>query len=208
MLVARDLLGKRLVRVLDDGTRLAGIIVEVEAYRGVPDAASHAFGGRRTPRNEVMYGPAGVAYVYFTYGMHHCMNVVCGRVGDPLAVLIRALEPTEGLGKMRELRSAGAGGPGPGSRRPGTGHRADTKLCSGPGKLCQALAIGRSLNGASLLGDSPLLIESSRGRPIVDELILTTPRIGIGYAGDWTARPLRWCIRGNPHVSGPRAGRV
>jgi DNA-3-methyladenine glycosylase len=208
--VARELLGRRLVRVLDDGTRLAGIIVEVEAYCGVPDAASHAFGGRRTPRNEAMYGPAGTAYVYFTYGMHHCVNVVCSRVGDPQAVLLRALEPVEGLEKLRELR-AGAGPfrsrTGPERPRPRTAI-ADINLCSGPGKLCRALAIDRSLNEASLMGDSPLFIESSPGRRIVDEQILITPRIGIGYAGDWVARNLRWCIRGNPHVSGPRAGRT
>ena len=209
-IVARELLGKRLVRVLDDGTRLAGVIVEVEAYCGAPDAASHAHKGRRTPRNEAMYGPAGTAYVYFTYGMHHCVNVVCSRAQDPQAVLLRALEPVEGLEKMRELRTGAKpfrprAGPERSRPRPAI---ADTGLCSGPGRLCQALAIDRSLNEASLMGDSPLFIESSPGRRIVDEQVLMTPRIGIGYAGDWVARRLRWCVRGNPHVSGPRAGRT
>ena len=94
--LARRLLGQRLVRTLGDGTRLAGIIVETEAYLGVRDRAAHSFGGRRTPRNESMFARPGTAYVYFTYGMHHCVNVVCGRRDEPVAVLIRALEPVEG----------------------------------------------------------------------------------------------------------------
>src|SRR5262245_61693000 len=103
--LAHALLGKKLVRVLQNGERLAGIIVETEAYVGVIDRASHPFGGRRTPRNESMYGRAGTAYVYFTYGVHHCVNVVCGRENEPVAVLLRALEPVEGLEAMRRLRS-------------------------------------------------------------------------------------------------------
>src|SRR5690606_2172802 len=130
--VARSLLGQRLVRVAND-VRTAGLIVEVEAYLGVPDKAAHTSGGRRTPRNESMWGVGGRAYVYFTYGMHHCLNVVVGEAGHPVAVLLRALEPTQGLDAMRRRR--------PRARR-------DRDLCSGPGKLCQAMAIDRQLDGA------------------------------------------------------------
>src|SRR5690606_28960799 len=102
--VARALLGQRLVRVAQ-GVRTAGLIVEVEAYLGIPDKAAHTCGGRRTPRNESMWGDGGHAYIYFTYGMHHCMNVVAGAPGSPVAVLLRALEPVEGLEAMYARRS-------------------------------------------------------------------------------------------------------
>jgi DNA-3-methyladenine glycosylase len=194
--VAERLLGCRLVRVLDDGTRLAGTIVEAEAYLGVRDRAAHSFGGRRTARNEAMYAEAGTAYVYFTYGMHHCFNVVCGRRGEPVAVLVRALEPTEGLEVMRRLRL----GPGGGKRA----KRGDTALCSGPAKLCAALAIDRSLNGIDLTRDGRLFLE--RGRGIPAERIVRTARIGVAYAGAWARRKLRWVDAASEHVS-VRAGR-
>ena len=187
--LARALLGQRLVRILEDGARLAGRIVEVEAYTGVKDRASHAFAGRRTPRNEAMYGPPGTAYVYFTYGMHWCMNVVCGDVNEPVAVLIRALEPTEGLDLMRLHRAAGS--------REGRAFR-DADLCSGPARLCDALAIDRRLNGLDLVNDDRLFIERVRGTV---GNVRVSPRIGVGYAGAWTARKLRWYVAGNPHVS-------
>lgn len=191
--MARRLLGARLVRVLDDGTRLAGIIVEAEAYLGVQDRASHAWNGRRTARNEAMYGPPGTAYVYFTYGMHHCFNVVCGREGEPAAVLIRALEPVEGLGKMRELRAP--------SLKCAADDVAGAQLCSGPGKLCRALAIDRQLTGADLTRDRRVFVERTIARPLDDEQAGNSPRIGIGFAGEWAREPLRWFVRGNPHVS-------
>ncbi|MGD2146983.1 MAG: DNA-3-methyladenine glycosylase, partial [Anaerolineae bacterium] len=128
--VARELLECRLVRVLD-GTRLSGRIVEVEAYVGEEDRASHASPGRTT-RNAPMYGPAGHAYVYLIYGVHHCFNVVTDREAFPAAVLVRALEPLEGLEEMRERR----------------GGRPDEQLTSGPGRLCEALAIDRRFDGA------------------------------------------------------------
>ena len=122
--VACDLLGKVLVREVE-GKRLWGRLVEVEAYLGPDDLAAHSSGGRRSPRNEVMYGPPGHAYVYFTYGMHHCLNFVTGHEGVPQAVLVRALEPGPGVGR-----------------------------CSGPGLICRALDIDRNLNGASLVPPS------------------------------------------------------
>lgn len=186
--MARQLLGQRLVRVID-GQRLAGTIVETEAYLGARDRAAHTFGGRRTPRNESMYREGGHAYVYFTYGMHHCLNVVCGEEGEGVAVLIRALEPVEGMDAMW-------------LRRPRARLAAD--LCSGPGKVCQALGIDLRLNGVDLRTSEELFIERARSRAISGKLIGRTPRIGVGYAGEWSGRPLRFLIRGNPHVSGRR----
>jgi len=183
--LARALLGQRLVRFID-GRRVAGIIVETEAYLGVIDKAAHTYGGRRTPRNESMYADGGTAYVYFTYGMHHCMNVVARRRDVPEAVLIRALEPTEGLGAMR-------------TRRPRA--RRDTDLCSGPAKLCAALAIDRALDGTDLTGSADLFIERVRPRALYASQIVVSPRVGIAYAEDWAHRPLRFHIRDNPHVS-------
>ena len=184
--VARRLLGQRLVRRLRS-RRLAGVIVEVEAYLGAADRAAHTFGGRRTTRNESMYLAGGHAYVYFTYGMHHCMNVVCGAADEGVAVLIRALEPTEGLRAMFAHR--------PRARRP-------TELCSGPAKLTQALAVDRRLDGEDLRTSDVLWIERLRSRAMPTGRIEVTPRIGVAYAGVWASRPLRFAVKGNPHVSG------
>jgi DNA-3-methyladenine glycosylase len=183
------LLGQVLVRVLDDGTRLAGRIVETEAYLGEADRAAHSFGGRRSARNASMWGEAGHAYVYFVYGMHHCMNVVAEGPGRPAAVLLRALEPVEGLERMRRLRL--------GARA--AARLADTDLCSGPAKLAQALELDRSLDGADLVAGEHLFIE--RGRRIAPTRIVAAARIGVAYAGDWAVRPLRFYIAGNAHVS-------
>ena len=183
--VARSLLGQQLVRVVGR-QRLAGIIVEVEAYLGAGDRAAHTYNGRRTPRNESMYLGGGHAYVYFTYGMHYCMNVVCGRRNDGTAVLLRAIEPTEGLDVMFTRRAA--------AKKP-------RDLCSGPGKLTQAFGIDRTQDGLDLRVSGELFIEqrTERGRGSV--AISRTPRIGVGYAGVWAKRPLRFLIRGNTHVS-------
>ncbi|MBL0922305.1 MAG: DNA-3-methyladenine glycosylase [Phycisphaerales bacterium] len=187
--LARRLLGARLVSVTRAGTRVAGVIVETEAYIGVHDMASHAARGRRTARNEAMYARPGTAYVYFTYGMHHCFNVVCGAEGEPAAVLIRALRPEEGLALMRRRR----------------GPQADERsLCAGPGRLCRALAIDRRRNGLDLTQSPWLFIEAGRAarNPV------RTARIGVGYAGEWASAPLRWLVRGDPHVSvGVKGGR-
>ncbi|MHC4415296.1 MAG: DNA-3-methyladenine glycosylase [Planctomycetota bacterium] len=183
--VARRLLGQRLVRVLDR-RRLAGIIVEVEAYLGPPDKAAHTYGGRRTARNASMYLAGGHAYVYFTYGMHHCLNVVCGEAGDGVAVLVRALEPTEGLQAMFAHR--------PKARRA-------SDLCSGPAKLTQALSVGRGLDGVDLRTSRSLFIEQLRRCPLAAGRIVAGPRVGVQYAGEWAHRPLRFHIKDNPHVS-------
>jgi len=179
--VARGLLGQQLVRLLE-GERLSGRIVEVEAYVGETDRACHAACGR-TARNAVMYGPPGHAYVYFIYGMHHCLNVVTADEGFPAAVLIRALEPVEGLATMRLLRQG----------------RPDRELTSGPAKLCQALAIDRTFNGLDLCADGPLFIEA--GPPVDDADVETGPRVGV--RGDEAAltAPWRFFVRGNPFVS-------
>jgi len=157
--VARELLGKRLVRVID-GERLSGLIVETEAYIGEEDRACHASRGR-TPRTEVMYGPPGHAYIYFIYGMYHCLNVVTDGVGFPAAVLIRGIQPEESVEYMRRNR-----------RFPPEG-----ELTNGPGKLCQALAIDRSLNGLDLCQSDLLFIEETRA--VDPGEIEVTPRIGI-----------------------------
>lgn len=193
--LAVRLLGCRLVRVLDDGALLAGIIVETEAYTGVLDRASHAYGGRRTSRNQSMYARPGTAYVYFTYGMHHCMNIVCGGVDEPVAVLLRALEPAEGIERMTRLRTAGRTLKSP---------IAESNVTSGPGKLCQALAIDRTLDGVDLVTSDRLFIErppvKARRRTIAPGIVNAT-RIGIASAGEWADAPLRWYVRGNRHVS-------
>lgn len=185
--IARSLLGQRLVRILD-GQRLAGLIVEVEAYLGVTDLAAHSKRGHRSPRNEMMYADGGHTYVYFTYGMHHCVNVVCGHVDEPVAVLLRAIEPTEGLRVMRIRRYKA---------------KQDTHLCSGPAKLCDALAIDLALNGVDLVTSNVLFIEQLRRTTLASSCIVTSPRIGVAYAGDWAEKPLRFHIRDNPYVSRP-----
>jgi DNA-3-methyladenine glycosylase len=188
--VAQALLGQLLVRTLDDGTRLSGLIVETEAYLGPDDRAAHTFGGRHTPRNDAMWRIGGTCYVYFTYGLHHCMNIVTRDAQTPQAALIRALQPVEGIEHMHRHRFPDAGKP-----------RRETDLCSGPAKLCQALAIDRALNGTDLCGGGPLHIEQTRARRLPSQRIAVGPRVGIGYAGDWVDRPLRFSVADNPHVS-------
>lgn len=177
--VARALLGQRLVRVLENGQRLAGIIVETEAYIGEEDKACHAACGR-TARNAVMYGPPGHAYVYFIYGMHYCLNVVTEPAGFPAAVLIRALEPCEGIEWMRLHRHG----------------RPDSELTNGPGRLCQALAIGRAFNGYDLCTGSLLFIEQGATVPVA-----CSPRIGISADELARERPWRFFVPDNPFVS-------
>lgn len=186
--LARALLGQVLVRHLPATGRLSGRIVETEAYLGVPDRAAHSFGARRTARTEPMYAHGGTAYVYFTYGMHHCFNVVAGVAGDPVAVLVRALEPLEGLGAMRLARAGRSAKPVP-----------DRLLCSGPARLCQAMSIDRALSGIDLATSPDLFIE--RAPPVDPAQIHRGPRIGVDYAGDWALRPLRFWVSDSAHVS-------
>ncbi len=169
--VARALLGQRLVRVTA-GQRLSGLICETEAYRGADDEASHAF--RRTPRSAIMFGPPGVAYVYFIYGNHFCLNTVTEDAGCPGAVLIRGIAPQEGLAFMR-------------GQRPGV---ADVRLADGPGKLCRALNITVALNGADLITDPALFIET--GEPVAEHEITAWPRIGVRGGAETRERPWRF----------------
>ena len=180
--VARDLLGKLLVVPAADGRRVSGKIVEVEAYRGPEDRASHAYGGRRTRRTETMYQQGGVAYVYFVYGMYYQFNVVSNVVDTPHAILVRALEPVEGLELMRERRHL----------------HPDHNLTNGPGKLCIAMGIDRALDGSDLLGDDVWLEEYETISP---RRIAKGPRIGIDYAQEWIDKPWRFWIRDNSYVS-------
>jgi DNA-3-methyladenine glycosylase len=175
--VARRLLGMRLVRLLD-GQRVSGLIIESEAYDGEADLACHARAGR-TPRTEVMYGPPGRAYIYFTYGMHWCLNCVTGPEGYPAAVLLRAIQPEEGL----ELIAA--------RRR----ERSQGEWCNGPGKLTQALSIDGGLNGADLTAvDGGLWVEACQ--PVTEENVLVGPRVGIKNVPEpWRSQPWRFRVK-------------
>ena len=186
--VARDLLGRYLVREVA-GERLVLRLVETEAYLGAPDRASHAWGGRRTERTESLYLPGGHAYVYFIYGIHFCLNAGTGDSGIGSAVLLRAGEPVAGSEVMRRHR--GREGK---TLRPGD-------LAGGPGKLCQALAVDRALDGA-LLTAGELWIAA--GEPVPAERIAHGPRVGVDYAGEAALWPLRFAEAGNRHVSRPR----
>ncbi len=179
---AQALLGYTLARTLDTGETLRGIIIETEAYTGPEDQCSHAKNGHRSPRNESMWAKPGTAYVYFTYGMHHCFNVSCYEPDHPAAVLVRALAPTEGLETMRANRTS--------PRR--TTPIPDSDLCSGPGKLCQALRIDLDLDAEDLTTSERIRIEP--GVPIPDHAVDNTPRIGVGTR-DWAQKPLRWVVR-------------
>lgn len=167
--VAGDLMGKVLVSEVDGQVRW-GRLVEVEAYRGPEDRAAHSWRGL-TARTRVMYGPPGHAYVYFIYGMHHCLNFVTRPEGCPEAILVRALEPGPGVGR-----------------------------CSGPGLVCRALGIDRSLNGAPLR--PPALYVVDDGFRPAPGGVVRTPRIGVGYAGEWAELPWRFCLA-SPHLSRP-----
>ena len=178
--VASDLLGKVLVRRLD-GHKLAGKIVETEAYVGPHDLACHASKGH-TARTSIMFGPAGYAYVYMIYGFYFCLNVVTEPDGYPSAVLIRATEPLENVDLMCGLRN--------------NPERA-TNVASGPGKLCMAMSIDKRLNGEDLFGKT-LWIED---RKLLAGRICTSPRVGVDYAGEYKDKPWRFYVEGNPHVS-------
>jgi DNA-3-methyladenine glycosylase len=189
--LAPRLIGCTLVRTLDTGERLAGVIVETEAYTGPEDLASHAAGGRRTARVASMWKAPGTVYVYFTYGMHFCMNISCFEEGHSASVLLRAIMPTEGIATMRLLR---------------TGTRArkrplrDQDLASGPGKLCQAMAVDRTLDGVDILNSPHLaLFDRPAGEP--EPPVVATARVGLGseaVLGVWKHKELRFVWAGHP----------
>lgn len=179
--VARELLGKYLVHNTIAG-RTIGKIVEVEAYIGAIDLACHAYNGKYTNRTKVMFGEGGHAYVYLIYGVYYCMNIVTNQEHYPEAVLIRALEPIEGIELMENRRKTDK----------------VLNLCSGPGKLCMAMEITKLQNGMDLCDDTMYLLE---GEEIPSECILTTPRINIDYAKEAQEFPWRFIIKDNPYVS-------
>jgi len=183
--LAKDLLGKFLVTEID-GFRCAGMIVETEAYRGPDDRACHAYNNRRTPRTEVMFEMGGVAYIYVCYGMHHLMNVVTGPKDNAHAVLIRALEPADGIDVMAHRRQMTT---------------TDTRLTKGPGALSVAIGLTSSLSGASLTTkSSPVWIED-RGQKFSKNEICSGTRIGVESAGEAASWPWRFFIKGNKYVS-------
>jgi DNA-3-methyladenine glycosylase len=184
--ISRKLLGKYLFTRLDD-VLTGGIIVETEAYNGVIDKASHAHGNRLTPRTKTMFMQGGVAYVYLCYGIHEMFNVVTSVEGQPHAILIRAIEPTDGLDIMLLRRNMDLLKP---------------NITSGPGSVAKALGISRNINAISLQSNT-LWIED-RGLIYADELIAAVPRVGVDYAGEDAKLPYRFYVKGNAYVSKPK----
>lgn len=183
--ISRELLGKYLFSCID-GEVSGGYIVETEAYNGVIDRASHAFGNRLTPRTKIMYEHGGVAYVYLCYGIHEMFNVVTSTAGEPHAILIRAIHPTEGIDVMLRRRKMAA---------------LKRTITSGPGSVAQAMAISRQINTISLLSDT-LWIED-RGLIIPDDQVAAVPRIGVAYAKEDALLPYRFYVKGDEYVSKP-----
>jgi DNA-3-methyladenine glycosylase len=185
-IVSRGLLGKVLVHETPEGTT-AGRIVEVEAYSGPEDRAAHSFGGRRTPRNDVMFGEKGHAYVYLIYGMYYCVNFTAGDIsGKPEAVLVRALEPVEGVELMAKRRKQSV----------------DTlkNLTNGPGRLCMAMAITKTENKLDVTAP-PFYIKDAPS--VAESEVAEAVRIGVDYAAEWKNRLWRFYIKKNPYVSKP-----
>lgn len=179
--VAQELLGKTLVRIYKNKI-LSGKIVETEAYLGIKDKAAHSYNNRKTPRTKTMYMHGGHTYVYFIYGMYYCLNAVTQKEGTPEAVLIRALEPIEGIEQMKKFRN-----------------NTDLKnLTSGPGKLCQALKIDKTLNAYSLNSDDIFILDNNG---VTKSKILATPRIGVDYAEEAAQWKLRYTIKDNKFAS-------
>lgn len=187
--VSKQLLGKYLVHIVN-GTKIIGRIVEVEAYMGPEDKAAHSYNNRRTERTEVMFGPPGHAYVYFIYGKNYCMNVVCEEIGKPQAVLIRALEPIEGIDIMANLRY--------GKSIDECAKREIIGLTNGPGKACKALDITKAQNGADLCGDELYIAEQEEEEQMD---VVTTTRININYAEEAVHYPWRFYIKDNKYIS-------
>lgn len=185
LFLAKDLLGKVLFTKID-GELTAGIIVETEAYFGVQDKASHAYGGRRTNRTETMYSEGGISYVYLCYGMHHLFNIVSSVKDEPHAILIRAIEPLIGKEIIEFRRSMPA---------------TKAAISAGPGSAAKALGIDRSFNAKHLHGEEVWL--EDHGIRYLDEEIAVTPRVGIAYAQEHALLPWRFFVKGNKYVSKP-----
>ncbi len=186
--IARELLGMHLITSID-GTLTGGKIVETEAYAGITDRASHAYGGRRTARTETLYLDGGVAYVYLCYGIHHLFNIVTGPQDTPHAVLIRGVEPLYGVEQMMFRRNMATLKP---------------QLSAGPGALSKALGIDRRHN-AQDLEEGDLWIADAGERPSAEEIV-SSARIGVAYAKEDALLPWRFSLKGNPYVSKPRPG--
>jgi DNA-3-methyladenine glycosylase len=184
LVVAQALLGKTVVHVTSEGT-VAGRIVETEAYRGPEDKASHAYGNLRTNRTETQFGPKGHAYIYLIYGLYYCFNVAAGNIpGKPEAVLMRALEPVEGIDIMKKRRSKAKDNL--------------VNLANGPSKLCMALGLTKKQNGADMLSPQ---FHICNAEPIIESQIVHATRIGVDYADEWKNKPWRFYIRDCPFVS-------
>lgn len=183
--ISRALLGKYLYTFIN-GAVTGGYIVETEAYNGVIDKASHAFGNRLTPRTKTMFEQGGIAYVYLCYGIHEMFNVVTSVEGQPHAILIRAINPTDGLDIMQFRRNMPVVKP---------------TITSGPGSVAKAMGISRAVNAVSLQGDT-IWIED-RGLAFADDEVAAVPRVGVDYAGDDALLPYRFYVKGNPYVSKP-----
>ncbi|XHR97610.1 DNA-3-methyladenine glycosylase [Mucilaginibacter sp. UC70_90] len=183
--ISKDLLGKYLFTCID-GVTTGGYIVETEAYNGVIDKASHAFGNRLTPRTKTMFMRGGIAYVYLCYGIHEMFNIVTSVEGHPQAILIRAIQPTEGIEAMQVRRNMPVLKP---------------NITAGPGSVAKALGISRRINAFSLQGDAIWL--EDRGLIFPDEQIKAGPRIGVAYAAEDALLPYRFYVKGNIYVSKP-----
>ncbi len=183
--ISRDLLGKYLFTSIK-GITTGGYIVETEAYNGIVDRASHAFGNRNTPRTSVMFRHGGIAYVYLCYGIHEMFNIVTSVEGEPHAILIRAIEPTEGIDEMLLRRNMSILKP---------------NITSGPGSVAKALGISRVMNAISLQSDSLWL--EDRGLAFKDEEVAAVPRVGVDYAGEDALLLYRFYVKGNKYVSKP-----
>ncbi|HTM98982.1 MAG TPA: DNA-3-methyladenine glycosylase [Pedobacter sp.] len=185
--LAVELLGKQLFTLID-GKLTGGTIVETEAYNGINDKASHAYGNRFTPRTATMYDTGGITYVYLCYGIHHLLNVVTAPKGNPHAVLIRAVEPLEGISVMLERRNMSSLAP---------------RITAGPGSVAKAFGVDKKLNAKDLLGEE-IWIEDN-GLQIDPVQIVASPRVGVDYAGDHALLPWRFYVKGNPYVSKPNS---
>jgi DNA-3-methyladenine glycosylase len=183
--IARNLLGKTLYCFVD-GQLCGGTIIETEAYRGPEDRGSHAYGGKRTPRNETMYGAGGLVYMYICYGIHDMLNIVTGEEGTSHALLIRAIEPTVGIDVMRIRRGI---------------FDKDTRLCQGPGALAKAMGLTKLHNSILITGEQIWIEESEISYS--DEQIVAAPRVGMNFDGPYKTIPWRFYVKGNKFVSKP-----